>query len=72
MEQFPQGTRVKIIDGKHNFLNVVGTIVGCVVTEYPYCYIIKPDDETLDFATGFDDPYNYTHVHSYHDCIELI
>lgn len=72
MEPLAQGTRVKIIEGKLNFRDVVGTVVGCVIDEYPYCYIIKPDDETLDFATGFDDPYNYTHMHAYHDCLELI
>lgn len=72
MEPLAQGTRVKIIDGKSNFLNVTGTVVGLVVDQSPFVYIIKPDDETLDFSAGFEEPYPYTHIFAFGDCVELI
>jgi hypothetical protein len=72
MEPLAQGTRVKIIGGKDNFQNVTGTIVGLVIDISPFAYIIKPDDETLDFITGFEEPYPYTHITALGDCLELI
>ena len=72
MELLAQGTRVKVVSGNTNFTDVTGTVVGLVISINPCWYIIKPDDETLDFSTGFEEPYAYTHFAICVDHLELI